>query len=146
MDKDMDISTLTGTSYDLDKDEGGKLVEERKYWCMVHSPHPNIMFVVYLCACFQASLKESHLFAVKCIMRYPIGTPLMSLLYPNGAYYVLFGYSDSNFSRCKLDLKSTFGTYHLLGNPLVSWHSKKQESIVLSISKVEYVVVGSCCA
>lgn len=33
-----------------------------------------------------------------------------------------------------------------LGNSLVSWHSKKEASVVLSITEAEYVIAGSCCA
>ena len=32
-----------------------------------------------------------------------------------------------------------------LGNNLVSWHSKKQNSIFISKAKVEYIAAGSCC-
>lgn len=41
-------------------------------------------------------------------------------------YCGLIGYSDSDFAACKLDRKSTSGTYHIFGNSLVSWYSKKQ--------------------
>ncbi|XP_016173149.1 uncharacterized protein LOC107615612 [Arachis ipaensis] len=58
----------------------------------------------------------------------------------------LIGYSDSDFADCKLDRKSTSGTCHLLGNSLVSWHSKKQVSVALSTAEAEYVAAGSCCA
>jgi hypothetical protein len=33
----------------------------------------------------------------------------------------------------------------LLGRSLVSWTSKKQNCIVLSTTKVEYIAAGSCC-
>ena len=32
-----------------------------------------------------------------------------------------------------------------MGNDLVSWMSKKQNSISLSIAKAEYIAAGSCC-
>ena len=32
-----------------------------------------------------------------------------------------------------------------MGNNLVSWMSKKQNSILLSTAETEYIVVGSCC-
>jgi len=42
---------------------------------------PDIMFSVYLCSRFQSYPKESHVIAVKCIIRYPKGTIGMGLEY-----------------------------------------------------------------
>ncbi|PNX58596.1 copia protein, partial [Trifolium pratense] len=133
------------TSCYLDKDEGGKSVDESKYRGMIGSllyltaSRPDIMFSVCMCARFQANPKESHLSAVKRIMRYLIGTQKMGLWYPRGTNCTLVGYSDSDFAGCKMDRKSTSGTCHLLGNSLVSWHSKKQASVALSTAEAEYV-------
>ena len=54
------------------------------------------------------------------------------------------GYSDSDYVGCKVERKSTLGTCQLLGRSLVSWSSKKQNSVALSTVEAEYV--GSCCA
>ena len=35
---------------------------------------------------------------------------------------------------------------HFIGFAIVSWHSKKQNSVVLSIVEAEYISAGSCCA
>ncbi|XP_068466248.1 uncharacterized protein [Phaseolus vulgaris] len=53
---------------------------------------------------------------------------------------------DSDFAGCKLDRKSTSGTFHLLGSSLISWHNKKQAYVTLSTAEAEYIAVGSCCA
>ena len=45
-----------------------------------------------------------------------------------------------------MDRKSTSGTCQLLGNILVSWFSKKQNSIATSTAEAEYIAAGSCCA
>ena len=44
------------------------------------------------------------------------------------------------------DRKSTSGGYFCLGNNLVSWMRKKQNSMSLSTVEAEYIVAGSCCA
>jgi hypothetical protein len=99
-----------------------------------------------MCARYQTNPKESHLSAVKRIMRYLIGTPNMGLWYPKGSSCNLIGYWYSDYGGCKIDRKSTSGTCHLLGNSLISWHSKKQVSVALSTAEAEYVAAGSCCA
>ena len=70
----------------------------------------------------------------------------MGLWYPNEATLNLKGYSDSDFTRCKLDRKSTSGTCHLLRASLISWNSKKQACVVFFTAEVQYIVVGSYCA
>ena len=44
------------------------------------------------------------------------------------------------------DRKSTLGGYFYLGNNLVSWMSKKQNSMSLSTAEVQYIAAGSYCA
>ena len=107
---------------------------------------PDIMFSVCMCARFQASPKETHLIAVKRILRYLKHTPSIGLWYPKGAIFELVGYSNSDFARCKVDRKSTSGGCHLLGRSLVPWSFKKQNSVDLSTAEEEYIVMGACCA
>ena len=45
-----------------------------------------------------------------------------------------------------MDRKSTSGGCHLLGHSLVSWSSKKPNSVALSTAEAEYIVAGACCA
>jgi hypothetical protein len=59
--------------------------------------------------------------------------------------FKLIGYSDSDYIGCKIDRKSTSGGCHLLGRSLVSWTSKKQNSVALSTSEAEYISAGACC-
>jgi hypothetical protein len=50
-----------------------------------------------------------------------------------------------DYAGCKIDRKSTSRGYHLLGRSLVSWTSKKQNSVALSTAEAEYIVTGACC-
>ena len=56
------------------------------------------------------------------------------------------GYSDLDYAGCKVERRSTSGTCQLLGRSLVSWSSKKQNSVALSTTEAEYIAAGSCCA
>ena len=107
---------------------------------------PDIMYSVCLCARFQACPKESHLNAVKRIFRYLKGTIDIGLWYPKCDNFELICYSDADFGGCKIDRKSTSGTCHFLGHSLVSWHSKKQNSVALSTAEAEYIAAGLGCA
>jgi hypothetical protein len=106
---------------------------------------PNSLSVC-MYARYQSDPKECHLVAVKRILRYFVSTPCFGIWYPKGSNFDLIGYSDSDYAGCKVDRKSTSGTCQFLGRSLVSWSSKKQISVALSIAEAEYVAAGQCCA
>ncbi|KAH9685562.1 Integrase catalytic domain-containing protein [Citrus sinensis] len=145
-------NTPMSTTTKLDKDEKGKEVDIKMYRGMIGSllyltaSRPDIMFGVCLCARFQSCPKESHLLAVKRIFRYLSGTIDIGLWYPRGTHIDLTCFSDADFSGYKVDRKSTNGTCYILGHSLVSWFSKKQNSVALSTTEAEYIAAGSCCA
>jgi hypothetical protein len=45
-----------------------------------------------------------------------------------------------------MDRKSTSRTCQFLGRSLISWSSKKQNSVALSKAEAKYVAADSCCA
>jgi hypothetical protein len=104
------------------------------------------MLSVCMCARFQADPKEVHLRVVKRIMRYLVNTPKFGLWYPKRSTFDLIGYSDANWAGCKIDRKSTSRTCQFLGRSLVSWASKKQNSVTLSTVEAEYIAARHCCA
>jgi hypothetical protein len=146
------IKTPMGTNGHLDLDTGGKSVDQKVYGSMIGSllylcaSQPDIMLSVCMCARFQADPKEVHLRVVKRIMRYLVYTPKFGLWYPKGSTFDLIGYSDADWAGCKIDRKSTLGTCQFLGRSLVSWASKKQNSVALSTTEAEYIAAGHCCA
>ena len=141
--------TPMSTAYYLDKDETGQSIDIKKYRGMIISllylsaSRPDIMRYQ---ARYQANPKESRLSSIKRIMRYLLGSINLRLWYPKDSSYNFVGYSDSDFAGCKTNRKSTSGTCHFIGFALVSWHNKKQNSVVLSTAEAEYIYAGSCCA
>ena len=105
---------------------------------------PDIAFSVGVCARYQATPRESHLTAVKRIIRYINGTLDYGLWYLKDFNACLAGYSDADWARSVDDRKSTSGGCFYLGNNLVSWMSKKQNLVSLSMAKAEYIAAGSC--
>ena len=84
--------------------------------------------------------------AVKRIIRYVNGTSDYGIWYSRDSNDCLAEYSDANWSGCVDDRKSTSGGCFYLLNNLVSWMSKKQNSMSLSTVEAEYIAGGSCCA
>ena len=125
------IKTSMPTNGHLDLNIDGKAMDAKVYRSMIGSllylcaSRPDIMLSVCMCARFQANPKECHLVAVKRILRYLVHTSNLGLWYPKGSKFDLLGYSDSDYTGCKVDRKSTFGTCQFLGQSLVSWSSKK---------------------
>ena len=75
-----------------------------------------------------------------------IGTINLGLWYPKGAHIDLTCYSNANFTGYMVDKKSTSETCHFIGHSLISWFSKKQNSVALSTIEAEYIAACSCCA
>ena len=84
----------------------------------------DIAFSMGVCAQYQATLKESHLTAVKRIIRYINGTLDYGLWYSKDSNDCLASYSDADWAESVDDRKSTSGGYFYLGNNLVSWMIK----------------------
>ena len=152
MHESMIIDTPIGTTTMLDKDEAGSLVNDTKYRGMIGSllyltaSRPDIMFSVGLCARFQSCPKESHLKAVKRILRYLKGSVNLVLWYPSGDSFDLIGFADADYVGYLVDRKSTSGMANFLGPCLVSWATRKQNSVALSTAEAKYVAAASCCA
>src|SRR6185312_12585468 len=95
--------TPMSSSEHLDADANGKPVDQKLYRSMIGSllylcaSRPNILFSVCLCAHFQDRPQESHLTAVKRILKYIKHTPSIVLWYPKGASFELLGYSYLDF-------------------------------------------------
>ena len=75
-----------------------------------------------------------------------MGTQNLGLWYPRGTSFDLIDFSDVDYAGSKIDRKSTSGTFQFLGHMLVSWSSKKQNSVALSTVETEYIAAGNCCA
>ncbi|GJY18620.1 hypothetical protein Tco_0390111 [Tanacetum coccineum] len=107
---------------------------------------PDLVFVVCMCARYQAKPTKKHLEAIKCIFRYLKGTINMSLWYPKDNAMSLTAYADADHAGCQDSRRSTSGSAQFLGNRLVSWSSKKQRSMAISTTEAEYIAMSRCYA
>ncbi|KAI3691479.1 hypothetical protein L2E82_49840 [Cichorium intybus] len=105
---------------------------------------PDIMFAVCNCARYQSNPHEPHLAAVKTIFHYRHNTPAYGLWYPTNSGFYIQAYSDSDLGGCSIDRKSTYGGCQFLDGKLISWQSKKQTCVSISIAEAEYVAAAAC--
>ncbi|GJW89118.1 hypothetical protein Tco_0164458 [Tanacetum coccineum] len=138
----------------LKLDEGplGILVDHTRFRSMVGSlmyltaSRPDLVFVVCMCARYQALPTKKHLEALKRVFRYLRGTINWGLWYPKDTTMALTAYADADHAGCQDTRRSTSGSAQFLGDKLVSWSSKKQMSTAISTTEAEYIAMFGCYA
>ncbi|XP_050876093.1 uncharacterized mitochondrial protein AtMg00810-like [Lathyrus oleraceus] len=137
--------THAPTHLKLTKDEKGINMDQSLYRSMIGSlfyptaSRPGITFAVGFCARYQYEPKISHITQVKRILKYINGTIEYGMMYSHNANSLLTGYYDADWVGTTGDRKSTSGGCFFLGNNLISWFSKKQNSVSLSTVEDEYI-------
>nr|XP_016443183.1 PREDICTED: uncharacterized mitochondrial protein AtMg00810-like [Nicotiana tabacum] len=94
----------------------------------------------------QSNPKESYLKSAKRILKYLKGTQDPILYYPSGDSFDLIRYVDTDYAGYLVDRKSTSGMAHFIGSCLISWGTRKQNSVELSTAEAKYIAAASCCA
>ena len=135
----------------LTNDPSGESVDVTLYRIMIEcllyltASRPDIAFSVGVCSKFQSNSKVSHLNAIKRIIKYVGGTYDYGLFYSKESNLFLADFSDSDWAGYADDRKSTTGGCFYVGANLVTWMSKKQNSVSLSTAVAEYIAAKSCC-
>ena len=129
----------------------GKSVDSSLYRSMIGSflyltaSKPDISYSVGMCTRYQANLKQSHMTALKRVIKYVKITAGFGVWYIKDTNDILAGYSDVDWAGNADDRKSTPGGCFYVGNNLVSWMSKKHNSISLSTAETKYIATSSYC-
>nr|GEZ98386.1 hypothetical protein [Tanacetum cinerariifolium] len=129
----------------LDEDLQGIPIDATLYRGMIGSlmyltsSRPVLIYDVCLC--------KKHLNVVKRIFRYLKGTINMGIWYSKDTSMSLTAYADADHAGCHDTRRSTSGSAQFLGDKLVSWSSKKQNSTAISNSSVlrQKSVIALCC-
>jgi hypothetical protein len=100
---------------------------------------PNICSAVNTLSQFMVEPRRVHWVATKHVLRYLCGTVDHGLDYQRGDGVHLVGYTDSDWAGCVSDRKSTLGCCFGLGSKIVSWFSRKKNSVALSSTEAEYM-------
>ncbi|PON80582.1 hypothetical protein PanWU01x14_001380, partial [Parasponia andersonii] len=93
---------------------------------------------------YMANPGREHWNAVKRILRYIKGTSDAALCYGRPEFTVR-GYVDSDFAGDLDKRKSTIGYVFTLAKRAVSWVSKLQTVVALSITEAEYIAATQAC-
>ena len=125
------VRTPMSPNVKLTMDLLGKNVDSSLYRSMIGSlfylttSKPDISYSVGVCARYQANPKESHMTALKRIIKYVKTTAEFGVWYNKDKNDVLARYFDADWAGNADDRKSTSGGCFYVGNNLVSWMSKK---------------------
>ncbi|GKC26608.1 uncharacterized mitochondrial protein-like protein [Tanacetum coccineum] len=136
----------------LDEDPLGIPVDQTRFQSMVGSlmyltaSRPDLVFVVCMCARYQASPTKKNLEALKRVFQYLRGTINWGLWYLKDTAMALTAYADADHAGCQDTRRSTLGSAQFLRDKLVSWSSKKQKSTAILIIEAEYIAMSGCCA
>nr|GEY88688.1 retrovirus-related Pol polyprotein from transposon TNT 1-94 [Tanacetum cinerariifolium] len=129
----------------LTKDEEYESIDSTKYQGMTGSllyltaSRPDIMFSVWLCACFQEAPKTLILkrLNVSFDILKALRTTHLGLWYPKGTSIETIVYADSDHAGYHVNRKSTSGICTFVGCCLTSWFSKKQTALAISTTEAE---------
>ena len=79
-----------------------------------------------------------HFNAAIHVLRYLKSQPTLGILLNNDPSLSLLSYCDADWASCPHTRKSVTGYVIFLGQSLISWKSKKQQTVSLSSAKAEY--------
>lgn len=103
---------------------------------------PDISFLVHVLSQFMHKPHKSHLDLAMRVLRYLKGSPGKGILISKCSQYTLTGYVDADRGKCLNSRKSVTGYCIFLGGSLVSWRSKKQNTVSRSTTESEYRALG----
>lgn len=103
---------------------------------------PDIAFAISNVSRYLERPTTVHITAAKRILKYIKGTIDHGILYKNECDNKIIGYSDADYAGCLETRRSTTGFAFLIAGGVVSWCSKRQNSVSMSTTESEYVAAS----
>jgi len=104
---------------------------------------PDISYAVQTLSQFMQSPKKSHLEAATRVVRYLKGTDGQGIWLHSEPTNILTCWCDSDWAACPNTRRSITGYVIKFGDSLVSWKSKKQQTVSRSSAEAEYRSMAS---
>ena len=101
--------------------------------------HHDIVYVISVLGRYLSDQGQRYLTTTKRMMRYLQGTKDYMLTYRRSRDLINTSYSNSNFTGCSNDHKSTFGYIFIMVGGAMSWKNNLQSIITTSIMEAKYV-------
>lgn len=99
---------------------------------------PDITFAINKLCQFTSAPRQSHLKAAHKVLHYLKGIIGLGLFYSTTNDLVLKAFTDADWGSCKDTRRSTSGFCMFLGDSMISWKSKKQDTVSCSSAESEY--------
>ena len=109
----------------------------------LRNTRPVICFAVNTLSQFLIDPRHVHLIVAKHTLRYLKGIVDYGLKYELNQKINLEGYVDSDWAGSAINRKSTSGCCFNMGSGMISWFSRNQSFMALSIAEAEYVTTCS---
>ncbi|WMV46861.1 hypothetical protein MTR67_040246 [Solanum verrucosum] len=106
----------------------------------------DISFAVQTLSQFMHAPKESHMEAALRVVKYIKTAPGLGLFMPAQSSELLTVYCDSDWGTCVQTRKSVTGYLVKFGDALITWKSKKQETVARSSAEAEFRSMASAVA
>jgi len=103
---------------------------------------PNISFAINTLSQFMVESKRVHSTTIRHILKYVHGTIRIRLKYTRGDDVGLSGFTYVDWAGSSVDRKSNSGNCINIGSRMISWCSRKQKLIALSLAEAEYMAVS----
>lgn len=146
------VSTPVDLKSKLSQDSGDKVDDPTLYRSLAGAlqyltlTRPDIQYAVQQLCLFMHDPRASHLNALKRVLRYLKGTITDGLQLYKSSTTTLTAYTDADWAGCPDTRRSTSGYCVFLGSNLVSWSSKRQDTVSRSSAEAEYKGVANVVA